>query len=167
MLQPILTRKPSLSRGPASLAVSIAIALAHLLSQQAQAAPPPDAPPPDVPEVTGSGTLLGTTPGAPQGCFGVTTNPRGLSLCDGGTYNLPDGAITQTVWDVVRVAYGTTATFTGYQAVAERPAGSYFSPITVFSGPGAAYAPANATFVDSTVYMAPERLANAVARDVG
>jgi len=148
------------------LAVSLATALLNLPTHQVQAAPPPDPQLPDAYEPVGSGTILPTAPGAPVGCFGITANPRGLALCDGATYNLPDGVITQTVWDVVRVGYGTTATFTGYQAVAERPAGSYFSPITVFSGP-ATYAPANVTFIDATVYMAPEGLANAVATTQG
>jgi len=147
------------------LAVSIAGVILGAGGQQTHAAPPPDPAVPDAP-AAGSGAILPTAPGAPVGCFGITANPRGLALCDGSTYNLPDGTITQTVWDVVRVGYGTTATFTGYQAVAERPAGSYFSPITVFSGPSA-YAPANATFIDATVYMAPERLANAVATTQG
>ena len=109
------------------LVMSLATAILNLATHQAQAAPPGDAQLPDAYEPVGSGTTLSTAPDAPVGCFGITANPR------------------------------TTATFTDYQTVAERPAGSYFSPIPVFSGP-ASFAPANATFINATVYMAPERL---------
>ncbi len=148
------------------LARAIAFAMVVVASSASLAAPPSDDAEP-LPEL--SGTTLLTSPGEGVGCQGIQTNPRVISLCDGATHALPNATLPGTTWDVVRVGYGTTATFTGYNIVAELPtAGAgFFSPITIFSGPDGAYATATGTFTNTTVYMAPQALANVIATTGG
>lgn len=144
-----------------------ALASACFMSYATFAAPPPDHGLEPLPTL--SGTTLLTAPSEGAGCQGIQTNPRVVSLCDGATHALPDATIPGTTWDVVRVGYGTTATFNGYNIVAEIPTGGagFFSPITVFSGPDGAYAVATGTFTNTTIYMAPQSLANAIATTGG